>query len=1641
MEDEPIETEELANTEKCEFVSQSLPELGDSQLGGEPSIVTEEEEGGGENAVTLLGDLEHIVVESPIAAKEDKDCEAVAEEENLMADIEPQTETAKGSGEKSVVQELEIEQIVGAETSIGSMGDGDDKVVAEEENLTVDNEMETETAKGNGESSVQEIEKAEFNGAESSVASMEDGDDKTMSEEENLTTQFEMETEGANGSAEKSVQGIEDGQLAGAKFPIASLDDGDGKFVAEKENLDTQIERESGESIGSGEESYQEIGNAQPIGTESPIASVDDEDDKAVAAEDPSDTEIETEAELAKGSGVESVPELDDTQLVGAVSPTVTKEDDEEVMAEYATPMADSEMDTVMDVADTMEGEKGSSSGGVKRKRGRKPKAPVKAPARKIIGEDVCFICFDGGDLVLCDRRGCPKAYHPSCVNRDEAFFRAKGRWNCGWHICSNCEKNAYYMCYTCTFSLCKGCIKDAVILCVRGSKGFCETCMKTVMLIENNEAQVDFDDRSSWEFLFKDYWIDLKAKIDLSINELEQAKNPWKGTDALANKQELTEEMYDNNDGGSSSDSSENLDITKSKRRKAKKRSKSVPKEVDVPSAAAAIHAEGTSTPGNTEWASKELLEFVMHMRNGDKSVVSQFDVQALLLEYIKRNKLRDPRRKSQIICDSRLENLFGKARVGHFEMLKLLESHFLIKEDSQTDDIQGTVVDTEFNQLEADGNMDAPLKGGKDRRRKIRKRGDDRGPQSNLDDYAAIDIHNINLIYFRRKLMEDLIEDIEKFRDKVVGTFVRIRISGSNQKQDIYRLVQVVGTSKATEPYKIGKRTTDEVLEILNLNKTEVISIDTISNQEFTEWLETEIVRLSHLRDRASEKGRRKELRECVEKLQLLKTPEERRRRLEETPEIHADPNMDPGHESEEDNSEMEDNKRESFMRPRGSGFSRKGREPLSPRSGSFSSKDSWSGTRKNSSQNWELNRTMSNKNYLNKGEETTLAGETPNEKVWNQGRDIDAKQSNNLEKFNSAIDSETVGWNSHSLVKSESFSGVASESSPASLSSGLAENAAKISETDKIWHYQDPSGKVQGPFSMGQLRKWNNTGYFPVDLKIWRSTEKQDDSLLLTDALAGRFQKELPPVNMFTKAENVLSPHLSSTHAGRSHGTSLQKVELSSSTGWATPSVEVTKLSTDQRDSDYGSRTDSSNLPSPTPKQSTPGSTGGQAFENKWSASPFPVHQEGSVLGANLFPGSNGVLQSHDLATPDNGQPTRSSTFSSINQDGSKKHNAVESIGVSAPTSVLNSNLQLTRVSENDSLSSHTGLSLAPNSGQGFPVGPTNALPVSQSTAVAPRATPMSESHSWGSAPTQKLEANSSIPSPVSQMAWGGVPSTVQNSGGNLLNPGFSALPPPDPWRPPIPVNQSNVQPPAQPTMQWGMVVAENNTFAPGPRPENPNAGWGLMPGNPNLGWGGQAPGTNMNWGAIAQGPVPGNPNVGWVMPPVNPGATVQGPVSGNVNMGWVAPTGNSGAIVQGLTPGNANPSWATPMGNPGPTVQGQPPGNVNRGWVTSSGNHGAVQGPPGNANPGWGAPAGNQGTRGGEQRRNGDRFSGQRDSGSQGGDSGYGGGRRWNRDSSFGREQGGFDRLPKGQRLCPYQQHGYCKKGAACDYMHT
>ncbi|GMH14902.1 hypothetical protein Nepgr_016743 [Nepenthes gracilis] len=780
-----------------------------------------------------------------------------------------------------------------------------------------------------------------------------------------------------------------------------------------------------------------------------------------------------------------------------------------------------------------------------KRKRGRPPKGvqakiTAAAPPAKVFKkeeEDVCFICFDGGTLVLCDRRDCPKAYHPACVKRDEAFFRGRVRWNCGWHICNSCQRNAHFMCYTCPYSLCKGCAKQADILCVRGNKGFCRTCMTTIMLIENisqgskESGQVDFDDKSSWEYLFKVYWIYLKQKESLILEELMRATNPWKGSGS-DHKDDSSQEMLDTSVDKAAvlRRSTRQLEANGSKRRKIQRQPTTHNKglqRVDeaVESKVPDLYAVG-------DWASKELLDFVSHMKNGDISVLSQFDVQALLLEYIRKNNLRDPRRKCQIICDRRLENLFGKTRVGHFEMLKLLEYHF--KEDFRANStIQGAIINHVAGHVEAEGSSEVIQTMNMDKKRQARRKVNERGQQINLDNYAAIDVHNINLIYLKRNLVENLLEDTEKFHDKVVGSIVRIRISCNDQKHDIYRLVRVVGTGMVAEPYKIGNKTTNVKLKILNLNKIEDVTSDVISNQEFSEdecrrlrqsikcglgermtvgeiqekaralqtvrvkdLLEAEMSRLNHLRDRASEMGHRKEY---PLKLELLNTPEERQRRLCEIPEVHADPRMDPSYESDEDTGQSNIKKQDVSTSSAFSNSNTKDMDLITPQRGGDMPVSSKAKAFRSPTSDWEDNKNTCKK--FQPGKEESAAGTDERDCESSPTLEGADAVSRILVELRNGVD-RSIQTNDHVVMTTPNLPQVSCDTS-VPLLTGTAVSSDN-GELEKIWHYQDPSGKIQGPFCMLQLHKWSSNGYFPSDLRIWRTNESQDQSILLTVAL---------------------------------------------------------------------------------------------------------------------------------------------------------------------------------------------------------------------------------------------------------------------------------------------------------------------------------------------------------------------------------------------------------------------------------------------------------------------------------------------------------------------------------------------------------
>lgn len=311
-------------------------------------------------------------------------------------------------------------------------------------------------------------------------------------------------------------------------------------------------------------------------------------------------------------------------------------------------------------------------------------------------------------------------------------------------------------------------------------------------LLLFGQQVQVDFDDSTSWEYLFKVYWVYLKEKEALTLDELTRANNPWKvHTLDNDNLQQKRVETCLNN-VSEPSISNVQLETNASKRRTTRKQAQLL--NLDSQNAYDPDDNKASGVQPAADWASKELLEFVAHMKNGETSFLSQFDVQALLLEYIRKNNLRDPRRKCQIICDRRLETLFGKDRVGHFEMLKLLEYHF--KEESRTNGVvRGAAIDLHFGQLENEGINGDSQTPSRETRRQSRKKAEEKVRQIKLDSYAAIDAHNINLIYLKQNLLENLMVDKENFHDKVVGSVVRIRISSNDQKQDMHRLVRIIG------------------------------------------------------------------------------------------------------------------------------------------------------------------------------------------------------------------------------------------------------------------------------------------------------------------------------------------------------------------------------------------------------------------------------------------------------------------------------------------------------------------------------------------------------------------------------------------------------------------------------------------------------------------------------------------------------------------------------------------------------------------------------------------------------------------------------------------------------------------------------
>ncbi|GLU12145.1 hypothetical protein SLE2022_288500 [Rubroshorea leprosula] len=58
------------------------------------------------------------------------------------------------------------------------------------------------------------------------------------------------------------------------------------------------------------------------------------------------------------------------------------------------------------------------------------------------------------------------------------------------------------------------------------------------------------------------------------------------------------------------------------------------------------------------------------------------------------------------------------------------------------------------------------------------------------------------------------------------------------------------------------------------------------------------------------------------------------------------------------------------------------------------------------------------------------------------------------------------------------------------------------------DLLWHYVDPQGDIQGPFSLPALKRWKDADFFPDDFKVWKKGQSPIDAVLLTDLIRQMF-----------------------------------------------------------------------------------------------------------------------------------------------------------------------------------------------------------------------------------------------------------------------------------------------------------------------------------------------------------------------------------------------------------------------------------------------------------------------------------------------------------------------------------------------------
>ncbi|KDP23084.1 hypothetical protein JCGZ_01655 [Jatropha curcas] len=430
--------------------------------------------------------------------------------------------------------------------------------------------------------------------------------------------------------------------------------------------------------------------------------------------------------------------------------------------------------------------------------------------------EDWCFVCKDGGDLILCDNPDCLKVYHPRCVGKDDSFTETGERWTCDRHSCLICHKSPKFYCYCCPNAVCGHCTGAAEFAPVRGKKGLCTECLELVLFVEEKEdlnadgGKIDLRDRNTYECLFLEYWDIIKEDEGLSLDDVYSA-------DARLKKGQSSKYSFKSNTFG-----------------KGKKDIVLINSDSDLGDA----EEFGTTGKGKGSkalefmgWGSEPLIEFLRYLGKDTTKELSQYDVHSIICEYIKEKGLLDPSKRKRILCDDKLYSVFRRKSMNKNKLYNLLEVHFVENlvssdEDEKWDEVESFSREKNEKTLQIHKKQRTESSG-----KKFKEMEAD--PRVQESCFASIISDNIKLVYLRRSLVEELLKDPESFGSKVVGSFVRVKNDPRDcMQRNSHQLLQVTGIKHTS---KTDKTNSEIVLRLSTIPKD--VQVSMLSDFDFSE------------------------------------------------------------------------------------------------------------------------------------------------------------------------------------------------------------------------------------------------------------------------------------------------------------------------------------------------------------------------------------------------------------------------------------------------------------------------------------------------------------------------------------------------------------------------------------------------------------------------------------------------------------------------------------------------------------------------------------------------------------------------------------------------------------------------------------